>query len=105
MSGPGKFRKPALYRPLDNGQAAWNVDVVQALRELQELPILKGHMLADVVLSAAETKVPHALGRVPSGFWVVNPTSGDIVWHSKAPTKEALYLLCTGDTTVDIWVF
>lgn len=105
MSGPGNFRRPTVYRPIDAGQAAWNVDVVQALRQLQDLPILKGRQIADVELTTATTKVPHGLGRIPAGFFVVNATSSDTVWHAQAPTKDALYLLCTGTTTVDLWVF
>jgi hypothetical protein len=98
-------RKVAVYRPADPGQAAWNADVVQALRELQSLPILQGRMISDVEVAASDTLVQHGLGRVPSGFWVVNVTSNNVVWQPAAATKHALHLQAAAPITVDIWVF
>lgn len=99
------FRKPTIYRPPDPGQAAWNTDVVQALRELQALPILKGRMISDIQVLAAGTDVAHGLGRIPAGMWVVNVASNGQVWQNAAPTKTVLHLSATADIVVDLWVF
>lgn len=99
------FRKPTIYRPPDPGQAAWNTDVVQALRELQALPILKGVMISDVALTASDVSVLHGLGRIPAGFWVVNKTAEADVWQPAAATKTILHLQAASAVTVDIWVF
>ena len=105
MANRPTFRLPHAYRGEDPGQAAWNLDVIRALRELQQLPILQGVMITDVDIGTADTSVKHKLGRAPTGLWVVNQTANTVIWQPAAPTSSVIHLQAGTDVVADIWIF
>lgn len=84
---------------------AWAVDVVRALKDLQAVPFLDGVRLDNVAIGTTDTLVQHKLGRVPRGFWWINPSAGTFVWQPAAPTNTHIHLQAGMDVVADVWVF
>ena len=56
-------------------------------------------------LVSGQQAVPHALGRVPTGWNLVCRMANEQVWDYQAPDAENLYLETSGDVEVKILVF
>lgn len=87
-----------------------NVDAVQdnvneALRPVIENPLMRGAIVSFTLASGSDTKVPHKLGTVPEGFWLVSPQAQAHVWQTAAPTRLFLTLRADAPVTGSLFVF
>lgn len=49
--------------------------------------------------------IPHKLGRIPNGYFLVKELPGANVGQHKESDESFLYLRATGTSTVSLWVF
>jgi hypothetical protein len=96
------------FRRLRTGDR--NLDAVQdnvdeALRPLIENPLMRGSSVAFSLSSGSATKVPHRLGTVPVGFFLVSPTAAGHVWQADSPTRLFLTLRSDANITGSLYVF
>ena len=78
-----------------------------ALRELQGLPLLDGHLIEDIELTAATREiVQHGLGRKLRGYVVVKRNAGVSV-YDEVPDRpqDELWLQAASNVTISLWVF
>lgn len=89
----------------DKPVVAWAVDVVRAIKELQDVPLLNGVLLEDVSVGMSDTTIQHKLGRVPRGYLVVKLDAGSAVWQPAAATSSHIHLQAASDVVISLWVF
>jgi DNA topoisomerase VI subunit A len=78
--------------------------------QLNTIPLNKGTLLTDIVLTTSDTLVAHNLGFVPRGFIVVMKTQSVDVYKSTSVNTfdERRYILLktsSGTATVSIYIF
>lgn len=80
-------------------------ETAKALQPVQAIPMLGGTVLKSISLVAASTNpVPHGLNRVPSYWILVDQNTNSIVWRSHASDSQFLYLQCSANCVVSLWV-
>lgn len=68
--------------------------------------IVNGRLIEDINITTAGTTVNHGLGRIWSGWFVVDNTADVRVWSvPSADEKKYLMLDASGTATIAIWVF
>lgn len=84
-------------------------NVYEVIRPWEGVPLLSGLLLTDIVLSAAETKVAHGLGRPIQGWLIVRTNGNAVVYESSQPSANLrdrfVHLKATGNVVVTLWVF
>ena len=61
--------------------------------------------LKDLDLSTTELKIPHGLGRRPSGFIVLTRDAAQVIYESSTSDVTFINLKAGGAVTADVWVF
>lgn len=88
-------------RELDSFQDA----VDGSLRSLRASPLAGCVLLREVSLvSGSDNAVPHRLGSVPTGWFLVSPQGDTRVWEGSQPTSLHLHLSSSASATVSIVV-
>lgn len=91
------------------GQVQSNIEL--SLLPIQKSVIIDGVLLPDIILTAAAsngTMINHLLGRNPNGYIIVKQNANSVVWQSDVQNlipDKVLYLKCSADVTVSLWVF
>ena len=67
-------------------------------------PLNNGSLVTDVDLSTSSLKVPHKLGRKPTGYLITKRSANAIVYGDTL-SDRFLTLTASATVTVDIWVF
>lgn len=92
-------------------------DVIQQLQDAINLPlqdisaktILDGQLLKDVILKTGSVNtINHKLGRNLVGYIVTMQDAQSNLWSTQASNKLpnlTLYLSCSADVTLSLWVF
>jgi len=80
-------------------------NVNEALRPVIENPLMRGGLVEFQLASGVDTKVPHRLGTVPQGFFVISPDSAARVWQVDPPTKLFLILRSDAQVSGSLYVF
>lgn len=80
-------------------------NVNEALRPVLENPLMRGSVVPFTIASGVDTKVPHKMGTVPEGFFVVSPTAAGHVWQVEPPTRLFLILRADATITGSLYVF
>lgn len=70
-------------------------------------PFIDGNYIKDVVLTTGTAKaVPHLLQRKYQGYFITKINANSAVWVSSSDRPELfVYLSCSANCTVDLWVF
>lgn len=79
--------------------------VVDAVRALEALPILRGRLLTSQAVGTSSTAIYHNLGRVPVGWFIVRKLASVTVYETGTATSTTLNLISSSAATLDIWVF
>lgn len=100
------FKKlPTANREVDQLQN----NIEQYAQPITASQIIDGVLLKSVTLSSATTTVvDHKLGRKLLGWTIVRKRADSRVWDSQDSNKaqdRTLWLECSADVVVDIWVF
>jgi len=80
-------------------------ELADAVDNINEIRILDGVQLTDVVLSASDTLVNHKLGRVPIGWVITDKNAAETVFRNADYDSSHLTLQASGAVTVGIWVY
>lgn len=59
----------------------------------------------EAAVSTTQTSVEHTLGRVPTGWLIVDADAGVVVYRSGEMTSTFLPLTANGPANVKVWVF
>lgn len=101
------FKKIQTDRVL--GQVQSNIEA--SLTPIQKSLIIDGIFLPGIVLKSSDsngTQINHLLGRNPNGYIVVNKNANSDVWQSDVQntlSDKIIYLKCSADVTVSLWIF
>lgn len=79
--------------------------VADAVRTLEELPILRGRLLTSQAVGTSSTTIYHNLGRIPVGWLVVRRRASVTVYETGAATATTINLISSSAATLDIWIF
>lgn len=81
--------------------------IAESVEQLERSPMGKGVLLEGVSLSTgASNRVNHKLGRVPSGWIIVDRDDNANVWSSTSSLpNKFLELSTSADVTVSLWIF
>lgn len=75
------------------------------LENLMNIPMLSGVQLGTITLVASTPKkVPHGLGAVPTGWFLVDNTANSVVWRT-AWTNQTITLEASANTTIQFWCY
>ncbi len=73
---------------------------------LVNIPFLDGVLLEDLVLTTAEQKISHKLGRAYRGWILVRKNAAQDLYESSVTfPNQFISLTATGTVTVSLWVF
>lgn len=87
--------------PWDKANQLWASQLDPILAE----PILAGQQRDGIVLAKTTPLViSHSLGRVPTGWFVVDNTADVTIWRT-AWTNNSITLESSDVTTISIWVY
>jgi hypothetical protein len=59
----------------------------------------------EVALKTGTNVLPHTLGSVPKGYYVVKSNADVRVWNTTAPTIEKITIQASGDASVTLIVY
>jgi hypothetical protein len=83
-------------------------NVASALAKMGDSSIANGTLIKNILINT-DTIVNHGLGKLYSGFFVVESNNGVGVWNDKNIDtnleKNAIRLRSSSSTTVSVWVF
>lgn len=95
---------PSVKDPTDVFQR----DARRVFQGIAKQPLTDARLIKDVAIGTASTKVAHGLGRIPSGWLVVDTTADSRVFRDATATSELnsfLHLRATTAGTFTILVF
>ena len=87
----------------ENVQRAFR-QILDSLNLVGSGAIANGTLLRDVVLGTSAVKVPHKLGRKPTGY-IPTKLSANAVVYGDTLSDRFLTLTASAAVTADIWVF
>lgn len=87
-------------------------NVEEALIPLQVVPMVKGTLIDNVVLTAGQDNlIQHTLGRFPKIFFIGNLDANSVVWNPPSPAimgqkynSSVINLRCSSSCTVSLWI-
>jgi hypothetical protein len=94
------IKLPTIRDPDDQFQR----DARKAVRTL-DAPGTRKVTLSKVVLGVTTVKVPHQLGRIPTGWLIIDRNANAVVWRDTSATNDYLPLKASATVTVDIQVW
>ncbi len=84
---------------------AFHRDTRAAFEVLLKHPQIDAHSLGAHAVSTTALRIPHKLGRSPSG-WIVTRINADArIWESQSPDGTAIYLVASAPATVSLLVW
>lgn len=88
--------------PWDLANNIW----AQALNPILGNMMIQGKMISGIALTASTAKViNHGLGRMMTGWWVVDNTANCTVWRTQNLNTKTITIESSADTTIALWVF
>ena len=75
------------------------------LNPLLALPIVNGNAVSATLTGSTPQAVPHKLGRMPQGWFLIDNTTNAVVWRTQPFNATNLTLEASATTTVNLWVF
>lgn len=83
-------------------------NVAASLQSIQSNPLLSGHVLANVTLTAGENLVPHKLGRTLSGWFCTRMRGEATIYDGQDDNQNPQLLLAltsSDEVEIDLFVF
>ncbi len=80
-------------------------DTRAAFELLSKHPLVDAHSLGSHAVSTTALRIPHKLGRPPSGWLVTRINADARIWESKSPDGTAIYLVASAAATVSLLVW
>lgn len=88
--------------PWELAQTKW----AATINPILALPILNGNQIDSIILKAnTPLSVNHLLQRMPQGWFVVDNTSGAVIWRSAPFNSLTIVLESSANTTISIWIY
>ena len=84
-------------------------NISNAIRPLLSSPIVNGFILSGVALTnGTRNVIDHKLNRALVGWFIIGSNAGATVWdeqNTNTTPERTLFLQCSANVTVNLWVF